>query len=270
MTLHDIILVRLAADYYSPVRARLYEQRLLSRVREVDHIITISEYSKQDIIAWSGIDPDKVSIVYDGVAERFRPVTDDSELAAVRMKYKLPHNFILCVGSTEPRKNTVTSIEACNRVRALHPDLQLVATGVDYTGITPLKAFAGQDLSGVLFPGYIHDDDMPALYTLANILLFPSLYEGFGLPPLEAMACGTPVITANTTSLPEVVADAAIKVNPIDGDGIAAALELLLSSDSLRDELVAKGKARASVFTWAATARDTHVIYERLVTENDR
>jgi glycosyltransferase involved in cell wall biosynthesis len=270
MTLHDIILVRLASDYYSKARAKMYEQRLLSRIREVDHIITISSFSKQDIVDWSGIDPDKISVVHDGVGEKFVPVSDESVLSAVRMKYKLPHNFILCVGSTEPRKNTRAAIQAYSRLRKLRPELQMVATGAAYTGIKPHQAFSGQDLTGVLFPGYIHDDDMPALYTLADVVLYPSLYEGFGLPPLEAMACGTPAVTSSTTSLPEVVADAAIKVDPQDPDGIAAALEMLFSSKELRDELVVKGTARASEFTWSSTARQTRAIYDRVIAEHDR
>lgn len=270
MTLHDIILVRLASDYYSPMRARMYERRLLSRVREVDHIITISAFSKQDIIAWSGVDAGKVSIVRDGVAEKFQPVTDAGRLGAVRLKYKLPDEFILCVGSTEPRKNIRTAIEAFSRLRQLRPGLQLAATGVDYCRTGPRQAFAGMDLTDVIFPGYIDDEDMPALYCLAQALLFPSMYEGFGLPPLEAMACGTPVVAADATSLPEVVADAAILVSPREPMEIAAALDLLLSSASLREELVAKGKARAASFSWEQTARVTREIYERIIARHGR
>lgn len=269
MTLHDIILVRLAADYYSRTRALMYERRLLSRVREVDHIITISGYSKQDIVAWSGVDPERVSIVPDAVSDRFRPVTDEARLSAVRLKYQLPHEFILCVASTEPRKNTRSAIDAFARLRKLHPGLHLVATGADYCRIAPAQSFAGMDLDGILFPGYVDDEDMPALYCLAQALVFPSLYEGFGLPPLEAMACETPVVTANTTSLPEVTGDAAVLVDPRDPAQIAGALDMLLSSESLRDELKAKGRERAADFSWASTARQTRAIYERVIAEHD-
>ena len=265
MTLHDIILVRLALDYYSPWQARIYEQRLLSRVRQVDQVITISRYSKQDIVEWSGVDPGKVSIVYDGVSSKFQPVTDKSRLSAVRMKYHLPHDFILCMGSTEPRKNTRASLEAYARLRELRPDIQLVVSGTAYCGVKPQEAFAGMDLDGVSFPGYIDDEDMPVLYTLARALLFLSLYEGFGLPPLEAMACGTAVVAADATSIPEVTGDAAMLVNPRDPIQVAAALDLLLSSENLRDELITKGHARSASYSWSETARQTRSIYEEVV-----
>lgn len=270
MTLHDIILVRLARDYYGSLRAKMYERRLRARVAGADHIITISTFSKQDLVDWTGIDPYRVSVVYDGVSERFRPVMDDSALDAVRMKYRLPHDFILCVGSTEPRKNVNTAIEAFNRYRDMHPHAQLVVTGAAYCRVEPREAFAGMDLDGVSFPGYIHDDDMPALYTMAGALLFPSLYEGFGLPPLESMACGTPVITSNTTSIPEVVGDAAILVDPGNIAEMTGALEMLMSSAGLRDDLIARGKERAAQFTWEKTARETRRIYGEVLAGHAR
>jgi len=268
MTLHDIILVRLALDYYSPARARMYEKRLLPRVREVDQIITISRFSKQDIVEWSGVPADRVSVVYDGVSERFSPVTDDARLSAVRLKYRLPHEFILCMGSTEPRKNTRTAIEAYARLRELRPGIQLVVSGTDYCRLTPQQAFAGMDLDGVLFPGYIEDDDMPALYSMAQALLFLSLYEGFGLPPLEAMACGTPVVAADATSIPEISGDAAILVNPRDPIQVAAALDMLLSSADLREEMIARGIEKAASYSWSETARQTREIYEQVVSRH--
>ncbi len=265
MTLHDIILIRLASDYYRPVRARLYERRLLSRVREVDHIITVSDFSKLDLVEWSGIRPEKVSVVHNGVGEAFRPVTDEDVLEAVCRRYQLPHRFILAVGSTEPRKNISTAIKAYGDLRRVRPDLKLVVTGVDYCRVGPDEAFAGLEMTGVDFAGYVHDADMPALYTLAEVLLFPSLYEGFGLPPLEAMACGTPVVTSSTTSIPEVVRDAAVLVDPTSPAELAGALAMVLGSGSLRRDLVEKGLARAAGFTWEKTAEETRKIYEMVV-----
>jgi glycosyltransferase involved in cell wall biosynthesis len=265
MTLHDIILIRSAADYYRPRRARLYEQRLLARVREVDHIITVSGFSRDDLLKWSGVSPDKVSVVYNGVSDAFQPVTDEEAIDAARSRYSLPHRFVLSVGSTEPRKNIRTAIQAFSDLKRVRPDLKLVVTGVDYCRVGPDQAFAGLDLDGVHFAGYVHDFDMPALYSMAEALLFPSLYEGFGLPPLEAMACGTPVVTSNTTSIPEVVGDAAIVVDPTSAGELAGALEMVLDSDTLRQELTAKGLARAASFKWQRTAEETRKIYERVV-----
>lgn len=265
MTLHDIILVRMAGDYYSRLRARLYERRLLERVRAVDHVITVSEFSKRDLVDWSGIDPGRVSVVHNGVSERFRTIDDEDALAAVRSRYALPPRFLLCMGATEPRKNTRTAIEAFQQLGRMEPGLQLVVTGVDYRALSPEKAFAGCNLNGVHFAGYITDADMPALYSLAEVFLFPSLYEGFGLPPLEAMACGTPVVASNASSLPEVTGDAAMLVDPEDAAGIAGAVEMVISSGEVRAGLVEKGRARATAFTWRRTAEETRKIYEQAI-----
>ncbi|GBE57252.1 alpha-D-kanosaminyltransferase [bacterium BMS3Abin01] len=265
MTLHDIILVRMASDYYTPSRARLYERRLLQRVRQVDHIITASEFSRRDALDWSGIDPGKVSVVYNGVSSMFQPVTAVEELTRVSSRYDLPKRFILCVGATEPRKNVRMAIEAFQRLRQGRSDVRLVVTGGDYCRLDPSTAFAGQSLDDVHFAGYIADCDMAAVYSLAEVLLFPSLYEGFGLPPLEAMACRTPVVASNLTSIPEVVSDAAMLVNPLNTGEIAAALEMILSSGEIRRDLIDRGSARAAQFSWYRSAEQTREIYEKVI-----
>ncbi len=265
ITLHDIILVRLASDYYSPVRARLYERRLREKVEAADHIITVSEYSRRDILDWSGGDPEKVSVVKDGVGGDFRPVTDEAVLERVGDRYQLPPRFALCVGSTEPRKNIRTAIKAFAQLRRVRTDVQLVVTGIDYCGVGPDEAFAGLDLDGVHFAGYVRDFDMPAIYSLAEVLVFPSLYEGFGLPPLEAMACGTPVVTSNLTSIPEIVGDAAILVDPTNATELTGALEMVLSSSDLRAELIEKGKKQVALYSWRTCAIETRKIYERVL-----
>ncbi|MBE0428415.1 MAG: glycosyltransferase family 4 protein [Thermoleophilia bacterium] len=265
MTLHDVVLVRLARDYYSRAHARIYESRLRKRLETADHIITVSEFSRNDILDWSGIDPDKVSVVHNGVSGKFGPVTDEAALEEVRRRYGLPRRFILSLGSTEPRKNITRAIQAYSEIRRMEPGTGLVVTGVDYSGVQPRKAFSGLPMEGVNFSGYISDTDMPALISAAEILFFPSLYEGFGLPPLEAMACGTPVVTSNTTSIPEMVGDAAVMVDPADVAGMAAALEMVLNSEDLRAELVKKGFERATRFSWASTAEETKKIYKKVV-----
>ena len=265
MTLHDIILVRLASDYYSPVRARLYERRLREKVEGADHVITISEFSRRDILDWSGIDPGKVSVITDGVNEKFRPVTDGQKLAQVTNRYQLPPRFALCVGSTEPRKNLRTAIKAFGQLRRVRADVHLVITGVDYCRISPEEAFASLDLEGVHFAGYVHDLDMPAVYSLADVLVFPSLYEGFGLPPLEAMACGTPVVTSNSTAIPEIVGDAAVLVDPMNAAELAGALEMVMSSSEMRARLIEKGHAQSARYSWRTMAEETRKIYERVI-----
>jgi len=265
ITLHDIILVRLASDYYSDARARMYERRLRNRVEGADHVITISEFSRRDIQDWCGIDPEKISVIHDAVNKAFHPVTDETRLAAAGSRYQLPPRFALCVGSTEPRKNIRNAIKAFAQLRRVRADVQLVVTGVDYCRVEPDKAFSGLDLEGVHFAGYVRDQDMPAVYTLAEVLVFPSLYEGFGLPPLEAMACGTPVVTSNATSIPEIVGDAAVLVDPESPAEIAGALEMVLSSSDMRSDLIEKGTARVANFSWRRCAEETRNLYERVL-----
>lgn len=265
MTLYDIILVRQASVYYNPLRARVHEKSLLKRVKRVDHIITVSRFSKQDLVAWSGIDPGQISVVYIGVSGRFRPVTGPDVLDTVRSRYDLPPRFVLCLGSTEPRKNIGGAIRAFSQLKRVEPGLQLVVAGVDYRRVGPGKAFAGLDLNGVHFAGYIADADMPALYSLAEVFLFPSLYEGFGLPPLEAMACGTPVVASNSTSIPEVLGNAAVLVDPEDSAGIAGALEMVIASENVQGELTGNGRERAAMFDWRRTAAETRKIYEHVL-----
>ena len=265
MTLHDIILVRLASDYYSPARARLYERRLREKVEGADHVVTISEFSRNDILDWSGIDPGKISVITDGVNEKFRPVTDEQELSQVTNRYQLPPRFALCVGSTEPRKNIRIAIKAFGQLRRVRADVHLVITGVDYCRVAPEEAFAGLDLEGVHFAGYVHDFDMPAIYSLAQVLVFPSLYEGFGLPPLEAMACGTPVVTSNSTAIPEIVGDAAVLIDPRNAAELAGAIEMVLSSHDMRMELIEKGKKQSAIYSCRTMAAETRKIYEKVV-----
>ncbi|MHB0867607.1 MAG: glycosyltransferase family 4 protein [Thermoleophilia bacterium] len=265
MTLHDIILIRLASDYYSPARARLYERRLKSRVMAASQIITISEFSRQDILDWSGIDPDRISVVKDGVSDRFRPVTDETALHNLRLRYGLPPRFILCVGSTEPRKNIGRAIQAFAELRRVEPGIGLVVTGVDYCRVSPQTAYGDLPVDGVTFTGYVHDVDMPALYSAAELLFFPTLYEGFGLPPLEAMACGTPVVTSNTTSLPEVTGKAALLVDPTNIAELAGALQMALDSQELRDSLVTAGHLQVAKYSWRQMAAETREIYARVI-----
>ncbi|MHB1390439.1 MAG: glycosyltransferase family 4 protein [Thermoleophilia bacterium] len=265
MTLHDIILIRLARDYYSPARARFYERRLKSRVEAASHIITVSEFSRQDILDWSGIAPDRVSVVKDGVSERFKPVIDETMLQNVRQRYDLPPRFILCVGSTEPRKNIGRAIQAFAELRRVEPGVGLVVTGVDYCRVSPQAAYGDLPMDGVIFTGYVHDVDMPALYSAAELLFFPTLYEGFGLPPLEAMACGTPVVTSNTTSLPEITGKAALLVDPTNIAELAGALQMVLGSQKLRDTLVAAGHIQVAKYSWERMATETREIYARVI-----
>jgi glycosyltransferase involved in cell wall biosynthesis len=205
-----------------------------------------------------GIRPDKVSVIPNGVDERFAPRTPE-EIEAVRRALGInATDYILCVGSLEPRKNLRRLIEAWAKIPPmLGADVELVIAGArgssrvfDSVGLDPLPP-------RVHFTGYVSDEQLPALYSGALALVYPSLYEGFGLPPLEAMACGTPVVTSSGTSLAEVAANVAVMVDPEDVDSIAHGIRRVVSSSALREELRRRGLERASQNTWERTARQT-------------
>jgi glycosyltransferase involved in cell wall biosynthesis len=234
-----------------------------------NHVTTLSEHSRQDLIKTYGLDPERVTTTLLAAGEIFRPVTDPSELNRIRNKYDLPNQFILGVGTIEPRKNLVRLIEAYSILRKRNentPALILVGKNgwlMDESLDAAVK-FGVEKY--VKFTGYVAEEDLPVLYSAALFFVYPSYFEGFGLPPLEAMQCGTPVITGNLTSLPEVVGDAGIMVDPLDVIAIAGAMERLLSDMELRLTLSKKGIERAATFTWTDVAKQTLQIFERVAT----
>jgi glycosyltransferase involved in cell wall biosynthesis len=266
VTIHDLSF--LFYPHNSPASKRLYLRTFTKlSVQRARRVIAISENTKRDVVQQYGISPDKVDRIYYGLDPDFRPLPGE-QVAAFRDRQGLPKRFILFVGTLEPRKNVVRLIEAYARLPGYSPPLLLVGgKGWLYNEI--FARVEQLDLADrVRFVGYIPGEELPWWYNAADLFVYPSVYEGFGLPPLEAMACRTPVITANATSVPEVVGDAAMLVNPRDPVEIAAAIEMLLSSDELRDELVKKGAERAAAFNWRRSAQETRKIYARVVEEH--
>jgi glycosyltransferase involved in cell wall biosynthesis len=211
-----------------------------------------------------------VDVVYCGIDAAFRPLTED-QVAAFRSERSLPQRFILFVGTIEPRKNVARLIEAFADLRSAISDLRLVIGGAK--GWFYEDVFARVEELGledeVLFPGYLPASELPLWYNAAELFVYPSLYEGFGLPPLEAMACGTPVVTANTSSLPEVVGDAGLAVDPLDIEGLAEAMKQVLGDDSLQQEMKVRGLRRARGFSWAKTAQETVQVYRQVMELGD-
>ncbi len=236
---------------------------LLTRLsaRKARRIITISESTKRDTVRLLGVSSEKVDIVYCGVDKAFHPLSK-REVAPFRQKCGLPERMILFVGTIEPRKNVVRLVEAYSRLR--DGQVKLVIGGA--RGWLYEEVFARVEeleLTGdVLFPGYIPPDELPLWYNAAELFVYPSLYEGFGLPPLEAMACGTPVITSNVSSLPEVVGEAGLTVDPMDSKGLAEAMNQVLGDEALRQSMRERGLARAGHFSWAKAARETVEVYQ--------
>ncbi len=231
-------------------------------VRQAEQVIAISEYTRQDVIARLGVPAERVQTVYCGVDATFVPLPP-ADIAAFKTEKGLPERFVLFLGTIEPRKNVVRLIEAFALLAKALPDVDLVVAGGKGWFFEPVFARAQElGLAGrVHFPGYVPEAEKPLWYNAAEVFCYPSLYEGFGLPPLEAMACGTPVISSNAASLPEVVGEAGIMVDPQDTAGLSEAMQALLESAALRSELAGRGCTRARQFNWPETARQTARIY---------
>jgi len=195
----------------------------------------------------------------------FRQPAKTEDLVKFRQKYKLPEKFILAVGTLEPRKNFGTLIKSFVLIKAKLPDSKLVIVGKKgwkYSHIEEkLKEFKLQD--DVIFPGYLEDEDLKKMYTLATVFVFPSLYEGFGIPPLEAMACGCPVVSSNVASLPEVVGDAGILIEPKNARKIADSVVSLIENDQIRNMLIERGLRRVEKFTWQKSAEAALAAFEK-------
>jgi glycosyltransferase involved in cell wall biosynthesis len=241
-------------------------RQLLPRyIERADRIIAISHFTKQEILnLFPNLPEEKVAVTWLGVHERFK-IASSAEKEDVRRKYQLDKPFILSVSTIEPRKNLKTLIRAFSQVKD-RIDHDLVLSGAYGWKATDLNdVIRDLKLEGrVRFTGYIDIEELPALYTLADVFVYPSLYEGFGLPPLEAMACGCPVLTSNVASLPEVVGDAAETIDPLDVDALAGTMEQLLSDSVRRRALIDKGLQRARSFTWEKCARETVAVYRTL------
>jgi len=264
VTIHDLSFERYP-EFFSP-RARLWHRLVNPRwlCRRADAIFAVSEHTKAELVACYGISPELITVTYLGVDESFFVPLGPGDLAAVRRRYGLPERFILTVGNIEPRKNIGALVAAYDR---LAPDADLVVVGRPVRGAYTLPSHRQRARRGgrVRFLGYVNAEDRPALYRLATCLAYPSFYEGFGLPALEAMACGTPVVATSATSLPEVVGDAALLVDPHDVADLAGALEALVTDHALAERLRRRGLQRATLFSWEETARTTGQVLGRLV-----
>lgn len=265
ITVHDLafllyphFLTRDSARYYG-----LIDQA----VRRADHIIAVSEATKRDLVRLTGTPPKKITVIYEAAEPIYTPIHDQDVLNEIRGRYHLPDQYILFVGTIEPRKNLKTLIQAFDLLRTNYKSsAHLVIVGKRgwlYEDIDQLIDQLGiQDQ--IHFLGRVPTADLPLLYNAAQMLVLPSFYEGFGLPPLEAMACGIPVIVSNISAMPEVVGDAALRVEPEDVEGFAVAMNRLLTEDDLRADMIAKGRKRARCFSWQRAAQETIQVYQKL------
>jgi glycosyltransferase involved in cell wall biosynthesis len=264
VTIHDCIHL-MFPQYLPNAFAHLYARASMwSAVRKADRILTVSESSKRDILKFFDIPADKVVVIYNAIDERFLAEPDAEHMDRIRQRYQLDHPFLLYVGNIKPHKNLERLVDAFARVRANgFGDLRLVIVGDRQSKYPPLRQAVHRHRldKDVRFLGFQPYDTLAVFYRLARAFVFPSLYEGFGLPPLEAMACGTPVVTSNVSSLPEVAGGAAILVDPYDADSIADGITRAISDQALRTELITRGLARARDFSWTQSVTAIHRIY---------
>jgi glycosyltransferase involved in cell wall biosynthesis len=261
-TLHDLTALIFPAAH-TQLNRRFLQLMLPHFLRATDLIIADSASTQRDALNLYRLPAERVRVVHLGVDARFQPAAPATQMQ-VRARYRLPERFILSVGTLEPRKNLNTLLEAYQALRAQCPDVQLViAGGRGWHSEAFFDRLRTLGLEGaVQLIGRVPDEDLPALYSSAEVFAFPSLYEGFGLPVLEAMACGTPVVSSNTSSLPEVIGDAGLLLPPTDVLKWQETLTQVTSNPALCADLRQRGLRQAARFTWENTARQTYAIYQ--------
>jgi glycosyltransferase involved in cell wall biosynthesis len=266
LTIHDASLFLFRR--FHPL-SRLLAIRLIlpTLARRASAIITVSETARQDLLRVLRIPPEKVDVVYEAPPDWFHRVEDAAVLDNLRRKYHLPESFILYVGTLEPRKNLARLVEALSLLHRQGHHLPLILVGPMGWHMEGFPQFVNDlRLNGsVRYLGYIPTGELPGLFTLATVFAFPSLYEGFGLPPVEAMACGTPVLTSQNTAMAEICAEAAELVDPHSVEDIAGGLRHLLSEPDRRFFLSQLGLQRAENFSWRIAAAKTIAVYHRVL-----
>jgi glycosyltransferase involved in cell wall biosynthesis len=267
VSIHDLSFEHLPQTFKRRSRMQL-RMTVRRSARLASQVIVLSNHARNDIITTYNLNPEKITVIPLAAPAHFAPVTDDNELQRVKKTYGINGPYVLCVGSIQPRKNLTRLLHAYSLLRRDDPKgklPKLVVAG-KYAWLFEETLHAIDRLAlrdSVIITGYVPETDLPALYSGARCFVYPSYFEGFGLPPLEAMKCGTPVIVGNQTSVPEVVGDAAVLFDPFDVGDIASAIKSVISDDALRATLKARGLERAKLFDWQQTARQTLEVYRK-------
>jgi glycosyltransferase involved in cell wall biosynthesis len=268
VTVHDLIPMLLPA-YRGSILVRLYTLLVAIAAKRADIVLTDSQASKWDIVRLLDIPAGRVRVIYLAADDIYQPILDEHRLAATRRKYGLPERYLLYLGGFDQRKNVPTLLKAFAQLARDSRAFLVVAGRLPEKGsdFFPDPRPIVQELGireRVVFTGWVPEEDKPALYSGARALVFPSLYEGFGLPPLEALACGTPVIASNQGSLPEIVGDGGLLLEQDDVEGLAGAMEKLVNDDTLWGNVREKGLAHAARFSWEKAARETLAVYREV------
>jgi glycosyltransferase involved in cell wall biosynthesis len=267
VTIHDCIHLRF--PQYLPSRAALYYAKTMmsTAARRSRRVLTVSQASKEDILHYLKIPAEKVEVIYNAIDTRLTGEPTPEDVARVRERFLLTAPFVLYTGNIKPHKNVDRLIEAFSLLRKQSSaDVKLLIIGDDVSKYPNLRRLVHrfQLHQHVRFLGFVPDATLAVLYRLASVFVFPSLYEGFGLPPLEAMAAGAPVITSNVSSLPEVVGDAALLIDPMNPADIAGAMARVLNEPALRDDLVRRGRERVKAFSWERSVARVRQVYSEL------
>jgi glycosyltransferase involved in cell wall biosynthesis len=265
VTIHDCIHLRFPQYLPNKLAYAYARASLWVATHRSSRIMTVSEASKRDILRYFRVAESKIDVIHNAIDERFYEMPEVEEIDRVRERYQLNDPFVLYAGNIKPHKNLERLIEAFHMLRRgdlEHVKLLIIGDEISKYATLRRAVHKYKLHKHVRFFGFVPDRTLAVLYRLAGVFVFPSLYEGFGLPPLEAMASGTPVITSNVSSLPEVVGDAALLVDPYQPEAIADAMRRVLTDQALRDDLVRKGLVRASEFSWDRSVRRVREIYE--------
>ncbi|MDB8558554.1 glycosyltransferase family 4 protein [Turicibacter sanguinis] len=259
MTIHDLNHIQFP-QFYKFFHKYYYKLIVKFSAKKCKKILTVSNFSKSELVEWLNCTTDHVAVTYNGIGESFKPVMNENIIKTIQSKYGLPPRFILYLGNLKPHKNVGTLLKAINHIK--DKEISLVLNGYPTDEIQYLiNKIKISDR--VKFIGFVDDDDLATLYSSAELFIFPSMYEGFGLPPLEAMACGCPTIVSSSASLPEIVLDGATKFNTFDEKDLAMKINCLIGNVEL-DNLIKKGINRSKCFTWEKCFNETYEEYYKI------
>ncbi len=276
VTIHDVIPLRMPL-YSAGAKTRAYTKLVARAAHKATLIITVSQHAKQDMIDALTLPAERIRVIYEAAGDEYRPITDPAILATARARYGLGERYIFYLGGLDQRKNVPQLVRAFAHLKRQFddPGLQLLISGNPdkqhgplFPDPRPLAAELG--VTEQILYRFIEEEDKPAIYSGASLFVFPSLYEGFGLPPLEAMSCGAPVICSNRTSLPEVVGDAAITLDPDNTSAMVEAMRSVLTNNELQVDLKARSLQRAALFNWRKTAKETVAAYEETLSRSKK
>ena len=272
-TIHDVIPLIYPRTVRNPFVRSRYRSRLLQALGQASRVITVSQISLSTLSVYAGVDLSRVRVIHNGVAEQFRPVTDEEALAGVRTTYALPDWFAFWIGEFRPHKNVILLLDAWQALQERLPRrLSLVLAGPQEADFRTTKAAAlKRGLRPLVhFPGYIRNRDLPAVYSAAAVFVFPSLCEGFGLPPLEAMACGTPCVVSNSSALPEVTGRAAVLFNPTSTQQLVDCIARVVTQPEASAGLREEGFRQSAQFNWRTAAEETLEVYRGVLEATPR